>query len=170
MVLVVPPRIGRPQAVSGEGGGQSPPSSPRREFESGHCGDLIFSVFLARLNFSLFGQRKVTKEIPLRRGRFRFLPLLRISLIETAKGARGPPLDSPGSGGKLVQNLTACTMQRQAKRLRAETGATAYSTIAPDFGNKQDIRGDRLNACQRETRVQAPFSLWAESAAAACGR
>ena len=121
----VPPRFGRPQAGSGEGGGQSPPSSPRREFESGpsgkafrspvhqgsqgllvlvvppragpppsprrefesgHCGDLIFSVFLARLNFSLFGQRKVTKEIPLRRGRFRFLPLLRTTLIETAKG------------------------------------------------------------------------------------
>ena len=61
-------------------------------------------------------------------------------------------------------------MQRQAKRLRAETEATAYSTIAPGFEKTPDIRGDRLNVCLRETRVEAPFSLWAESAAAACGR
>ena len=58
-----------------------------------------------------------------------------------------------------VQIVTACTMQRQAKRLRAETEATAFSTIAPGFGNKPDIRGDRLNFCQWETRVEAPFSL-----------
>ena len=53
----------------------------------------------------MIGQRKVAKETPLRRGRFRFLPLLRISLIETAKGACGPPLDSPGSDGKTAQKL-----------------------------------------------------------------
>ena len=57
-----------------------------------------------------------------------------------------------------VQDITACTMQRQAKRLRAETEATAYSTIAPGFGKKQVIRGDRLEECRRETRVEAPFS------------
>ena len=57
----------------------------------------------ASINFSSLARRKVAKEAALRRGRFRFLPLLRTSLIETAKGARGPPLDSPGSGGKMVQ-------------------------------------------------------------------
>ena len=41
------------------------------------------------------GVKKGRKE-PLRRGRFRFLPLLRTSLIETAKeGAAAPSLDSP---------------------------------------------------------------------------
>ena len=51
-------------------------------------------------------------------------------------------------------------MQRQAKRLRAETEATACSTIAPGFEKSPDIRGDQLNDGQRETRVEAPFSLW----------
>ena len=55
------------------------------------------------ISFSSLVRRKAAKEGTLRRGRFRFLPLLRTSLIETAKGACGPPLDSPGSGGKTVR-------------------------------------------------------------------
>ncbi len=51
-------------------------------------------------------------------------------------------------------------MQRQAKRLRAETEATACSTIAPGFEKSPDLRGDRLKAYRRETRVEAPFSFF----------
>ena len=45
-----------------------------------------------------------------------------------------------------------------------------FPRLHPVLRKSPDIRGDQLNDCRRETRVQAPFSLWAESAAAACGR
>ena len=67
-------------------------------------------------------------------------------------------MDSPGSGGKLVQNLTACTMQRQAKRLRAETEATDYSTIAPGFGKIPDIRGSgERRRCLWQMKAASPL-------------
>ena len=74
--------------------------------------------------------------------------------------ARSSGREKHAEPGDPVQVVTACTMQRQAKRLRAETEATDYSTIAPGLRKTSDIRGYRLKACQRETRVEAPFSLW----------
>ena len=54
-------------------------------------------------NFSLLVQRKVAKENTLRRGRFRILPLLRTSLIETAKGGlQAPSWIPPGIWGPYV--------------------------------------------------------------------
>ena len=50
--------------------------------------------------------------------------------------------------------LNFCTMQRQAKRLRAETGATALSTIAP---RQSDSCGHAVASCGNVTRIQRPF-------------
>ena len=65
------------------------------------AGSSSFSfVIFRRVNFSLLAQRKVAKETTLRRGRFRILPLLRTSLIETAKGGlRAPSWIPPGIAG-----------------------------------------------------------------------
>ena len=112
------------------------------------------------ISFSSLVRRKAAKEGTLRRGRFRFLPLLRTSLIETAKGACGPPLDSPGSGGKTVQK-TSPPAPRSAKRSVSarKQWRQPIPRLHPVLEISPDIRGDRLNDCRRETRVQAPFSF-----------
>ena len=52
--------------------------------------------------------------------------------------------------------LNFCTRQRQAKRLRAETGATALSTVAP---RQSDSCGHDVAFCKDDTRISALFSL-----------
>ena len=56
-----------------------------------------------------------------------------------------------------VQDVTACTMQRQAKRLRAETEATAYSTIAPGFGKGRISAGTGSKLAVGKPACKRPF-------------
>ena len=113
------------------------------------------------ISFSSLVRRKAAKEGTLRRGRFRFLPLLRTSLIETAKGACGPPLDSPGSGGKTVR---VCYRLHHAAPSeaspRGNRGDSLFHDCTKVLGQSPELRGGSLNTCLQETRVEAPFSLW----------
>ena len=56
-----------------------------------------------------------------------------------------------------VQDVTACTMQRQAKRLRAETGATDYSTIAPGYGQPRISAGTGSKLVNGKPAWKRPF-------------
>ena len=118
------------------------------------------------INFSSLARRKVAKEAALRRGRFRFLPLLRISLIETAKGARGPPLDSPGSGGKTVQKTlppAPCSAKRSvsARKQRRQTIPRLHQSLGKpriSAGTGSTLANGK-SACKRAFLfgVQEPF-------------
>ena len=59
--------------------------------------------------------------------------------------------------GDTVQDVTACTMQRQAKRLRAETGATDYSTIAPGYGQPRISAGTGSKLVNGKPAWKRPF-------------
>ena len=79
-----------------------------RQYEDAGC------VF----NFSLLVQREVARETTLRRGRFRFLPLLRTTLFETTqRGAAAPLWILPGEYKRTaVPNLRFWHRQRRERK------------------------------------------------------
>ena len=96
------------------------------------------------INFSLLVQRKVAKEKTLRRGRFRILPLLRTTLIETAKGDLRIPRWIPlGADGTLFVLMPGCG----EKRYDSCTGAVRCS----------DDRDAEPQSCTKVHRVGALF-------------
>ena len=108
------------------------------------------------VNFSLCGQREVAREMPLRRGRFRFLPLLRTSLFETTQGGpAGPPWILPGERWRdCTKSLPSarCGLVRASFSL-AGVGAKASS----EMQRGRIVAGIYVRPCEHVARTQRPF-------------
>ena len=77
--------------------------------------------------------------------------------MKRPRGSADPRWIPRGAAGRRCVSVTACTMQRQAKRLRAETEATACSTIAPVFGKPQISAGTGSKLVSRKPAWKRPF-------------
>ena len=115
-----------------------------------------------KFNFSLLVQREVARETTLRRGRFRFLPLLRTTLFETTqRGAAAPLWILPGERIRsAVPDLRFRHKQRRERkrsppRKQGQTGFPLEDNSHPGWA----VARTEYRKLSRVSRA-APFSFF----------